>query len=506
MKAVFVVCFSPINRCLLALVQSLSRFIHMLASPDRNHPLHGMFRGPALCSGRIRLTLLLGAALGASSCMPKFEAWSLKRDRGISIPERFDASAPPVPDVQVALLALFDDKRLGHYVAKALQNNPNLKSSLARLEESGFEVQKARSALLPAMSVDGGTSRSQNSLRGVNSRENRYSAGLDAQWEIDVWGRIRAGVSATASNRLALLADHNSARQSIAAQTMQAYFDLAAEDQLLDLAQRRLASFKKTYALVERRFESGTENLGDLDLARSDLENTRAQYARRQNLRDRAARQLALICGDYPDAKSSAGGWPVMKRGVQVGLPSTLLLNRPDIDAAYQRIRAADSRVKVAHRDIYPRFSLTASGGGQSSILKDIADSNFSIWSIAGNIAGPLIDGGRRKAESGAANARAKEAWADYQATVLNAFREVEDALGSELYLSQQEDALSHALKAARSAESRIRRNYETGLAEILTLLDTQRRAFNTEDAFINTRALRYKNRVALALALGKEL
>ncbi|MGB2402363.1 MAG: efflux transporter outer membrane subunit [Akkermansiaceae bacterium] len=438
--------------------------------------------------------------------MPPYIEWALKPDRGINIPKRYDASTPPVPDVKVTLLGLFDDKQLDFYVAKALQNNPNLKSSLARLEESGFEVTKAKSSFLPALDVNGSASSSQNSFRDVRSREERYALGLDAQWEIDVWGRIRAGVRATARNRDALLADHASARQSIAAQTMQAYFDLVAEDQLLELSQRRLDSFEQTFQLVERRFESGTEDLGDLDLARTDLENTRAQFAVRQNLRARAARQLALLCGIYPDAKSAAGGWPVMTRGVQVGLPSTLFLNRPDIDAAYQRIRAADSNVKVAHRDIYPRFSLTASGGGQSSTLKDIADSNFSVWSIAGNLAAPIFDGGRRKAEWGAANARAKEAWANYQATVLNAFREVENALGSEVYLYRQEQSLANALKAARSAESRIRRNYETGLTEILTLLDTQRRAFNTEQVFIDTKAMRYKNRVTLALALGKDL
>ena len=478
----------------------------MPASFDSNDSLCGMLSGSTLLKRVMIFISVAWVAFISSGCVPTFEGWALKRDQGINIPKRYDASVPPVPDVKVGLLTLFDDKQLDFYVTKALENNPNLKSSLARLEESGFEVNKSKSSLLPALDFSGSASRSQNSLRGVTSREERYSAGLDAQWEIDVWGRIRAGVSATARNRDALQADYESARQSIAAQTMQAYFGLVAENQLLELAQRRLASFERSFQLVERRFESGTEDLGDLDLARSDLENSRAQFARRQNLKGRAARQLALLCGVYPDAKSSVGGWPVMKRNVQAGLPSALLLNRPDIDAAYQRIRAADSRVKVAHRDIYPRFSLTASGGGQSSVLKDIADSNFSVWSIAGNLAGPIFDGGERKAEVGATNARAKEAWANYQATVLNAFREVEDALGSELYLYHQEQALGNALKAARSAENRIRRNYETGLTEILTLLDTQRRAFNTEQAFIDTKAFRYKNRVALALALGKDL
>ena len=464
-----------------------------------------------MCSSRIapqyliRVALVAGVVLCSSGCMLKFDAWAPKRNHGLSIPKRYDASLPPVPDVTTGLLALFEDEQLSAYVDKALEHNPDLKGSAARLEESGFEMRKASSSLVPAVDLNGGV-RSQNSIRNSRSRENIYSAGLDAQWEIDVWGRIRAGIRATASNRDALLADYESARQSIAAQTMQSYFNLVAEDQLLHLAQRRLESFEKTYQLVNRRFENGTEDLGDLELARTDMENTRAQLFNRENLRAQAARQLAVLCGAYPDAKSSARSWPAMKHGVQVGIPSALLMKRPDIDAAYQRIRAADSRVQVAHRDIYPRFSLTASGGGQSSVLKDINDSNFSVWSIAANLAAPLIDGGRRRAEMGAANARAKEAWANYQATVLNAFREVEDGLGSELYLHRQEGALGNALAAARSAESRIQRNYETGLVEILTLLDTQRRAFNTEEAFINTRTLRYKNRVALALALGKGL
>jgi NodT family efflux transporter outer membrane factor (OMF) lipoprotein len=285
---------------------------------------------------------------------------------------------------------------------------------------------------------------------------------------------------------------------------MQAYFELIAAESLLDLSQRRLSSFQKTLQLVERRFESGTGDLGDLDLARTDVENTKSQLAGRIDSRDQAARQLAVLTGSYPDANSSAGKWPALGQGIQAGIPSTLLMNRPDIDAAYQRIRAADSRVKVAHSDLYPRFSLTASGGYQSSTLKNFTDADFSVWSIAGNLAAPLIDGGQRRAELGAANARAKEALAQYQSTVLNAFREVENALGSERYLLNQQQATSRALAAAQSAEERVLRNYESGLVEVLALLVTQRRSFATEESLIDIRRLRYKNRVALALALGK--
>ena len=489
--------------CLLALGQRLPRLVTMPA-------LHKIRVSPlAACAAAcahpgVILSALITVMLLCSGCLLKPGALATNANQTLPLPKRYDATQAPVTEVKSGLLALFSDDRMRGYVEKALASNPDLKASAARLEEAGFNMRKAYAPMIPAVDLSGDASRAKNRVNGNAIRSSRYSSGLDVQWEIDVWGRIRAGGRAALSDRDAAQADYASARESIAAQTMQAYFDLVAAEKLLALSQRRLSSFQKTYQLVNRRFEAGTGDLGDLDLARTDVENTQSQLAGRKDSRDRAARQLAALCGAYPDAKSSSGSWPSMRHGVKAGIPSTLLMKRPDIDAAYQRIRAADSRVKVAHRDLYPRFSLTASGGSQSATLKNIADADLSVWSIAGNLTAPLIDGGQRRAELGAANARAKQALANYQSTVLNAFREVENALGSERYLLQQEQSTRKALNAARSAEARIRRNYETGLVEILTLLDTQRRSFSTEESLINIRALRYQNRVALALALGK--
>jgi outer membrane protein TolC len=234
------------------------------------------------------------------------------------------------------------------------------------------------------------------------------------------------------------------------------------------------------------------------------VENARAEINARLNARDQAARQLSVLTGSYPDAGKSVSQWPSMKNAVAAGIPSTLLELRPDIFAAYMRIVAADLDTQVAHRDLFPQFALTASGGQQSSTLRDLANSDFTVWLIAANLSAPLIDGGRRRAELGAANARAKQALANYRSTVLNAFREVENALGSELYLRKQVEATASALEAARSAEDQTLRNYETGLVEILTVLDAKRRRFSAEESLINLRNLRYQNRVALALALGK--
>lgn len=431
------------------------------------------------------------------------------KDDGLGIPGNYESGRSPVPELVVSLNNLFNDAALRSRMKLALANNPDIDAAAARLEEAGFNTRSARAGQFPSLSASGGTSRSRsNSAAGAfdfgSIINNRQSASLDAQWEVDVWGRVRAGVAAADANREAAAGDYEAARQSIAAQTAQAWFDLVAAGKFSALAQERLDSFQSTYDLVQRRFELGTGDFGALELARTDVETAKATINQQKNARDQAARNLAALGGSYPGAGKIAGNWPALSRGVAAGIPSSLLEKRPDIFSAYRRIVAADANVKVAHRELFPRFLLTSSGGQQSSALRDLADSNFTVWSIAANLSAPLVDGGRRRAELGAANARAKQALASYRATVLNAFREVENALGSELYLKNQEEATARALDAARSAEDRNSRNYESGLVEILTVLESKRRRFDSEERLIQLKNLRFQNRVALALALGK--
>ncbi|MEO1856889.1 MAG: efflux transporter outer membrane subunit [Rubritalea sp.] len=449
----------------------------------------------------------LALPLTLASCVNQPGPLSPGARKSLDIPDRYDSSQPPVPEISQNLVNLFPSSQLKSYIHQAVKNNPDLKSSAARLEEAGYNTRRSQAGLSPTLNANLGAGASGSNPSGLSSiRSENYTASLDARWEVDVWGRIRAGVSASASDQAVAAADYASARQSIAAQTAQAYFDLLRTSSLLDLSERRLVSFTKTLDLVNRRFEAGTADLGALDLARTDIENTRSQVALRMDDRDKASRRLASLTGAYPSISNKATKWPNLSRSVQANIPSTLMLKRPDIDAAYQRIRAADSRVTVAHRDLYPNFTLTASYGQQSNLLKNLADSNFNAWSLLANLSAPLIDGGARQAELGASNARAKRALADYQSTALNAFREVENALGSENYLKQQYSATEKALIAAKSAESRGLRSYDNGLINILDLLEVQRRTFATEESLINIRALRYQNRVSLALALGKAL
>ena len=445
----------------------------------------------------------LGLLLHSCASLPKALAPSAQDS--LAIPKRYDASAYPIPEIRTSLLKVFPDPQLKQLISTALKNNPNLKASAASLEEAGFNTRRSYATLTPTLSANSSASRNSSNPTGFGRATNEsYSSSLDARWEVDLWGRIKAGVTAASNDLAAANADYATARQSIAAQSAQAYFSLLQANSQLDLAQRRLHSFEKSYELINRRFETGTSDLGALDLARTDIETTRAQIAQRTDRRDQAARSLTTLTGAYPRATLSITSWPSLQRSVPANLPSSLLLQRPDIDAAYQRLRATDSRVTVAHRDLYPDFTLTASFGTQSSTLKKLADSNFNAWSLLANLSAPLIDGGARRSELGASSARAKRALANYQSTVLNAFREVENALGSEHYLQQQYSATSSARKAAKSAETRALRNYDSGLISVLDYLQIQRRTFTTEEALINIRAQRYQNRVSLALALGK--
>ncbi|MDQ8188881.1 efflux transporter outer membrane subunit [Roseibacillus persicicus] len=444
---------------------------------------------------------LLLPTLFLIQCAPAPDSLSKRAGQVVPLPARYDGTSYPEPQIASSLLKLFNNPELNSLTRRALQQNPEVALSASRLAEAGFNLEKSRSALFPTLTGSTGLGKSRTSAGSFDT----FDYGLDASWELDVWGRLKNSTRASAFDQAAAAADLASVRQSIAAQTMQAWFDLVSTTKLLELAHRETESLESTRQLVERRFEAGTASFADLELTRADLENARADLERTLDSRDQAARRLKVFLGEYPDARlTSTGDWPSLSRGVPAGLPSDLLRNRPDIDAAYQRIRAADSRVKVAHADLFPSFSLTASTGQTSTSLSRLLLGKDGVYSLFANMSSPLYDAGQRQAELGAAGERAQQALESYRSTVLTAFREVEDALSSEHYLAREERARQTALAAARSAEKRTRRDYEAGLSDLLTLLESQRRVFSTEEQTITLHATRLNNRVALALALGK--
>ncbi|MEM7393775.1 MAG: efflux transporter outer membrane subunit, partial [Verrucomicrobiota bacterium] len=417
---------------------------------------------------------------------------TFSRMEPLEMPADYSGKMVPELDIKDSLLELFDDDDLEQIVERALNNNPELQRSRARMEELGFNLVQSKASYFPGITANGNGTRQKRTEMGT---ANLFSATLDTRWEVDVWGRIRSGVSAAEADRAAASATYEAARQSLVAQSMQAWFQRIAAERSLELDLQRVASFTTTEKRVQRRFELGQASLAEVDLARTDLENAAADIESSTDRRDQAARQLRVLTGDYPDAGLPAGSWPALERGVPAGLPSDLLRRRPDLIAAYENVVAADARTHVAHADLFPSLTLTGSLGRESESLSDLLKSGFDIWSLAGNLSAPVFEAGQRRAEVRAAGKRAEQAFRNYQTTLITALREVEDALGSETYLAREEATRLRALAAARSAADRASRDYDAGVSSLLSLLETQRRVFTTEQQIINIKAARLNNR-----------
>lgn len=447
---------------------------------------------------------LLGSLVFLTACQSIWPASVAPMSAKIGPPKRVNyeasASATPALDIRSSLLQLFDDAELRKVVDQTLKNNPDLNRTRTRFEELGYNLAKTRGRLFPTINGVFTTSRSKSPPAPPTGF---HQLGLDANWEVDVWGKLRSGVSAAAADLHGAEGDYEAIRQSLSAQTMQGWFSLVRATKIADLDRRRAESFQLTFDLVDRRFELGLASLGELKLAETDLKNAQADIESSKDLRDQAARQLRLLMGCYPDKTLTASEWPSLKRSVPEGLTSDLICRRPDIIAAFHAVQAADARSDIAHKEMFPTFTLSASGGRQSQRLSDLFKDGFSYWSIAKNVVAPIFNAHQLRNELFASGKRAEQAFYNYQSVVLLALLEVEDALGSEYYLAREEAARLEALKSSQSALERTRRDYEAGIADLLTLLEAQRLTYNTEQLTIELRFNRLFNRVALALALG---
>lgn len=366
----------------------------------------------------------------------------------------------------------------------------------------------------PQVQATGTTSRRRQSFIGfpipgggrdvLTSTTTNNGVSLNLSWEVDLWGRLRAGKKAVLADAMAASADLRGARLSLAAQTARGYFAVIEARTQAELARESLDNQRLAYTRIRERYERGLRPSLDLRLGRSSTATAEAAMHQRDQMLDFARRQLESLLGRYPAAALRAGAeLPQLGATVPVGLPSELIRRRPDLVAAERRLAAADARLVQAKRALYPSISLTASGGRSSEELADLLKGDFSVWNLAANLTQPLFRGGRLRGGVELAESTVDGAVAQFAQQVLRALAEVEGALAAEGYLASQEAALavsaSEALAARRLAEDRYRR----GLSDLITMLESQRRAFDAQSRLIAIRRQRLDNRLDLHLALG---
>jgi len=326
-------------------------------------------------------------------------------------------------------------------------------------------------------------------------------------WELDVWGRIKDFQAANELEAQATADDYRAARLSLAARTAQAYFNLIEANLQVNVAEESIKDRRTVVNLVRGRFNRGLSQGLDLRLALTDLTSAEAQLADNRNKVQQAARQLEVLLGRYPAGKvNSQAQLPTPPEPLQAGLPSELLQRRPDIAAAFERLKAADHQVASARKALLPRITLTASGGTRSSSLSEIIDPRVAAWSFLMGLSQPLFTGGRLLGEIDFQNAQVKEALNNYRQTALTAFSEVEQSLAAEEWLRQQEQALSANVKQTKESRKSAINAYRRGVIQILTLLDSYRSTLTAQSEYFTVQRLLLNNRINLYLALGAEV
>jgi NodT family efflux transporter outer membrane factor (OMF) lipoprotein len=255
---------------------------------------------------------------------------------------------------------------------------------------------------------------------------------------------------------------------------------------------------------VHRRYRLGLRPSLDVRLSESNVADAEALLYLRKNQLQKIKRQLETLVGHYPSGsiELSSSLSPELK-AVPAGLPADIVKNRPDLIAAEKRLASSYARVIESKRALYPRLSLTASGGTSTNELKNLLDGDFSVWNLIGNLLQPLFQSGKLRAGVDLAKARELEVLALYAQSVLNAYAEVETALEAEGLLAKREKALRTAVDQAIAARNLAQTRYARGLTDLIEVLESQRQAFLSQSQHLIVKRQRLENRIDLYLALG---
>ena len=455
---------------------------------------------------RIKLVLLtptLGVLAGCASITSQEEAGAAARASLPETPAVWATAQETVGDVEVGWIDRIGDAKLSSLVREAQANNKNLQAAAANVEKSRALAKQAGAALQPNVSLTAGASGSGVVDSGAPASRSS-NVGLALSWELDVWGRIRAGKSAAVASAQAAQADYVYTQYSLAAAVARAYFLSIEAGRQADVARKSLEALTETDRIVQVQHDNGLATAQDVALSRSDLASTRSTLAQSEAGQRDALRALEVLLGRYPSADVDVGtALPATPALPPAGVPSELLERRPDVIAAERNVAAAFNSLDQAKAAQMPAISLTSSIGGSSNQLANMLNPTNLAWTAAGNLVAPLFDGGLRKAQVAEANADQQAAIAAYGQTALEAFQEVESSLDQNVVLRERETALAESATEANKALDIARIRYNEGETDLLDVLTIQQRVFTADSNFVSIERERLDEWVTLNLALG---
>ena len=446
------------------------------------------------------LSLLLIPVSCASITLPDVAADTARASLP-DTPDVWSSTVETVGEVRVGWIEEIGDPVLSQLVLEAQKNNKDLQIAAANVERSWALAGQAGAGLSPAVSLSSGADRSGNA-DGLST--SGYNLGVQASWELDVWGRIRAGNQAAILSAQSAEADYVFSQNSLAAAVARSYFLAIEADRQVNVAESTLRALTETDRIVRVQNEFGLATSQDVALSRSDLARTRSSLVAAQGAQRNALRALEVLLGRYPAAELSVRtDLPAVPALPPAGTPSALLERRPDIIAAERSVAAAFNSLDQAKAAQMPSISLTGSIGGASNDLSNLLNPTNIAWQAATSLVAPLIDGGLREAQVDQATAEQKQAIAAYGQTALNAFQEVENSLDQNLVLRDQAAALGESAQEANKALRVVRLRYDEGETDLLDVLTIQQRVFTADADLVSIERARLDEWIALNLALG---
>jgi len=403
----------------------------------------------------------------------------------------------------------FDDTTLTDIIAVALVNNPDMASASARILEATSRRNAEAATLFPY--VQGSSSVNSSGTNNDNSgsdSSSKYSAGINASWEADLFGKRRNIVAAASARVGATEENFHSVQAALASEIAIAYTQLRVNEAALSVLQRTIKTREETSRLASWRTESGETDLLESSQALSSLEQARAAVPAVLQAIEQSRNLLALLTGQVSgslDIKLASGKKiiPNPASSLAVGIPADTIRQRPDVRLAGYELLAAASDLRAADAERYPSLNLTGSLGLNTLSLGRLFNPENATTGIIVGLTGPIFDAGRIRSTINAQSAREVQAFQTYRSRVLTALSEVENSLITCRRTSERLATLEKATAAASQAAKLAQQRYEAGAIDILTVLDSQRTLLNLEDSLFTVRANRTIAYIQLYKALG---
>lgn len=461
---------------------------------------------------RVHAVVALAAALSASSCAmlePKLPTaqpsipgeWPLPATTNVTLTS---STAPAAAASDIGWREFFADPKLEELIGRALASNRDLRVAVLNVERARAQYHVQRADRVPSLGVNGTMVRTGGDALPTTEA---FSVGLGVtEFELDLFGRVRNLSQAALETYFSQEEARRSAQLSLIAEVANAYLTLAADRDQLRLAQATLKTREESHALTEKRHELGAVSALDVNQSRTLVEGARADAARYAGQVAQDANALTLLVGSPIESELLPADFSAQVTGLDAlppGLPSEVLLRRPDVLQAEHLLRAANANIGAARAAFFPSITLTGSIGSASSELSNLFAGGTQVWSFVPEVKLPIFEGGRLRGNLQVATVDRDIALAQYEKSIQQGFREVADALALTTTLADQRTALQSLVDAAQRAEDLAQARYAAGRDSYLVRLEAQRTLYVAEQALITTRLAEQSNRVTLYKVLG---